>query len=342
MKHTSLLIAFAGLALATGLIGWFGFDRVVAATVSVGWGGFAVFLGCQLLLSCLLGLAWLVLVPRVRRYGLLTWARMVRDGAANCLPFAVPGGIVAGAQALTAAGISWPTALGSSLVDITAEFLGQIAFVALGLVMLLVRAPQSRLAWPIGLALVGAVAASAVFVYLQLGAGRIVRVLLARIAGDRLPGALERVEVLQAELAGLYGRTGLLALGVTVHFFGWIGTGIIGWAGYRLLGADIDLGAVLAIEAMLQVLLTAAFLVPGAVGVQEAGYASIGLVFGLAPELSLGLSLLRRARDLALGVPVLLIWQLTETRRLVRPSLDARSGAGHKGRFARGRIRCRC
>jgi hypothetical protein len=50
--------------------------------------------------------------------------------------------------------------------------------------------------------------------------------------------------------------------------------------------------------------------------VQEAGYAGLGSIFGVPPELSLGVSLVRRARDLAVGIPVLLIWQALEARRL--------------------------
>ena len=41
---------------------------------------------------------------------------------------------------------------------------------------------------------------------------------------------------------------------------------------------------------------------------QEAGYAGLGAIFGVPPELSLGVSIIRRARDLAVGVPILLLW----------------------------------
>jgi hypothetical protein len=34
------------------------------------------------------------------------------------------------------------------------------------------------------------------------------------------------------------------------------------------------------------------------------------------PELSLGVSLVRRARDVVVGVPILLLWQYLEVRRL--------------------------
>jgi hypothetical protein len=42
-------------------------------------------------------------------------------------------------------------------------------------------------------------------------------------------------------------------------------------------------------------------------------------LFGIPPEISLGVSLLRRARDIAIGIPVLLIWQWIEVRRLRYP-----------------------
>jgi glycosyltransferase 2 family protein len=318
LKQVSILLALAGLMLGTGVVGWFGFDRVGAATVSVGWRGFALLAACQVGLFGILGLAWRAIMPhRMATLRAITWGRMVRDAAANCLPFAMMGGIAAGARAVVPHGLGWPQAVGSSIVDVTAEFLGQIAFVAVGLIVLLVRAPGSELTLPLAIGLAAAVASGAAFVWLQLGAGRLFRALGGRIAGGRLAGATEHVERLHVELASLYSRSGRLAIGALLHLLGWFGTGIVAWIAYRLLGADIDLGAVLAIEALLQVLLTAAFLVPGSIGVQEAGYASIGAAFGLPPEISLGVSLLRRARDLALGIPILLIWQFAEARRAI-------------------------
>jgi hypothetical protein len=45
----------------------------------------------------------------------------------------------------------------------------------------------------------------------------------------------------------------------------------------------------------------AAFLVPGAVGVQEGGYILLGNILGIPGEIVLALSLIRRMRELALG-----------------------------------------
>ena len=332
MKQISILFALGGLALGTGVVGWFGFSRVAAAMLSVGWSGLIILAACQFVLFGILGLAWYAILPR--RSGLLwvmTWGRMVRDSAANCLPFTLMGGIAAGARSVASQGIGWPQAIGSSIVDVTAEFLGQIAFVALGLVLLVMRVPDSGLAVPLAIGLALAVAIGAAFVSLQLGAGRIFRALGGKIAADRFAGASRHVDRLQAELTGLYAHSGRLALGAAIHLLGWIGTGVVAWIAFRLLGADIGLGSVLALEALLQVLLTAAFLVPGGIGVQEAGYASIGAAFGLPPEISLGVSLLRRGRDLALGIPILLVWQITEARQAMRGPLAMRRAEKQQG-----------
>ena len=59
-------------------------------------------------------------------------------------------------------------------------------------------------------------------------------------------------------------------------------------------------------------------MVPQALGVQEGGYIMLGALFGLSAEAALALSLVRRARDLVIGLPILLVWQVVEGRRSLR------------------------
>jgi len=312
-----MALALAGLALGTLLIGWFGFGRVIAGMRRVGWEDFALIVSWQLLLFAVLGVGWDAIVPprEARRPWVLIWGRMVRDASANCLPFSQVGGFVFGARAVTLHGVSWSLATASTVVDVTAEFLAQLAFTAIGLAILLARAPNSSLAVPIEIGLGLAVAAGAILIWLQQGAAPLFARLGRRIAGRWFEDAQERVAVLQAELSLIYGHSVRLAIGFSVHLLGWIGTGVAGWITYRSLGVPIDLDDALAIEALLSAMAAVAFLVPVNAGVQEAGYAGLGALFGVPPELSLGVSLVRRARDLVVGVPILLIWQFLEVRR---------------------------
>jgi hypothetical protein len=66
-----------------------------------------------------------------------------------------------------------------------------------------------------------------------------------------------------------------------------------------------------------------ALAVPNAVGVQEGAYLVLGSLFGLAPETVLALSLLKRVRDLTLGLPALLAWQILEARRALLVPTEA-------------------
>ncbi|HEY3845930.1 MAG TPA: lysylphosphatidylglycerol synthase domain-containing protein [Acetobacteraceae bacterium] len=318
MRTLSFLLALIGLAVSIALVGWYGFGGVVAAVESAGWGGFAIVVAWQLALFCVLGLAWDAIIPARahRRLWVPIWGRMVRDASANCLPFSQVGGFVFGARAVTLHGFSWPLATASTVVDVTAEFLAQLAFTGIGLGILLARAPRSGLAVPVEVGLGLAVMACFAFVWLQQGAAELFARLGRRIAGRWFDNANDRMQVLQAEFSLIYGHALRLAIGFTMHLLGWLGTGLGGWIAYHVIGVPIDFDDALAIEALLSAAAALAFLVPVNAGVQEAGYAGLGAVFGVPPELSLGVSLIRRARDLTVGIPILLLWQVLEVRRL--------------------------
>ena len=71
------------------------------------------------------------------------------------------------------------------------------------------------------------------------------------------------------------------------------------------------------IESLAQAVRSAGFFIPASLGVQEGGYLLFGTLMGLSPEVALALSLVRRVRQLLVGVPALLAWQVYEGRRIV-------------------------
>ncbi len=312
----SLAAALAGLAAATVLIGWFGFHRVLAAALSVGWRGFAVLILWQGAVFTVLGLAWWTLLPHRPAVRVLVGARMVRDAAANCLPLSAVGGFVFGARAANLGGLAWPMASASTLADVTSEFLTQIVFAAGGLALLIADRPGSPFAFPfaigIGLGMLAAVA----FLALQRGTARLALRLAQRPGSARLTGLAARIALMQRELEQIYSRIPRFGAASVLHLAGWITNGVGGWFIMRFIGATIGLPAALAIEGLLQAALTSAFAVPGLVGVQELAYVGLGGLFGLAPDAAIAVSLVRRARDIALGVPILFVWQIIEARRL--------------------------
>ena len=201
--------------------------------------------------------------------------------------------------------------------------------------MLAAKAPHSDLLLPAAAGIALAVLAAAGFIATQRGAGSLFRALAARVGGERFGPATRRVDRVQAALEAIYAAPGRVLAGLrAAPAETWLGTAIGTWLAYRLMAMPIDLPTAIAIEALLHVALAIGFLVPGTVGVQEAAFAGIGGIFGLPAEASLAVSLLSRARDLVLGVPILLAWQAIEARRLaaareVKAALEAPPRPGY-------------
>ena len=328
MKTVSILLAVLGLLLITAFTGWLGAGAVLGAVLSVGAGGFVALVAAQLATDVLLACAWSVACPGIGLPRLLG-ARLVREGATTCLPFSQLGGILIAMRATcfpaTArrGAVGWPEASAANVIDVTVEVCGQILFVLLGLLFLLDRKPDSSLAGPVTLGMVLMVGAMAAFVWMQRSASGLFRrgiAGLGRHVAGQWQGALQDgIDTLQARLDRFYARPGRLAVACLLHLGAWIAAAGWVWLGYRLLGAPVGFGDAMAIEGVASGVLSVSFLVPAALGVQEAAYVALGSLFGLDPHLSFGLSLLRRGRDLAIGVPSLLFWQAVELRRL-RPA----------------------
>ncbi len=71
------------------------------------------------------------------------------------------------------------------------------------------------------------------------------------------------------------------------------------------------------LESLILAVRASAFFVPGALGVQEGAFVLLGAVIGLSPEVALALSLIKRFRELVIGVPALLVWQFAEGRQML-------------------------
>ena len=68
------------------------------------------------------------------------------------------------------------------------------------------------------------------------------------------------------------------------------------------------------IEALIQAVSSAAFIVPGALGVQEAAFVVIGAMLGIDATTALALATARRLRDVVIFFPGLIAWQWAEMR----------------------------
>jgi putative membrane protein len=322
MKRGTLAALLAGIALSAALIIWSGADLVVSAVLTAGAAGLLAIVLFNALPIAICGVAWRSLLePAPRGSGLLMiWARFLRSSVSELVPI---GGELLAIRAMALNGIGTSTAGAVTVVDLTLEFLSQLAFTALGLVLLVLDGRDDALA-------LGSIAGLGVALLMALA------FLLAQRGGlfhwlERLPhwvaahapwAKLPELVGLHGEVQAIYRRPRALIGGFLWHCLGWVAGAGEAWLALWLLDAPIGLGEVLILESLAFALRSAAFAVPAGVGVQEGGYVALGAVFGLGPEIGLALSLLKRAREVLLAVPALLAWKLVELRAWRQRALE--------------------
>ena len=314
------LAALLGVGLAIAVVGWFGLGQVLSALGAIGWGGFALFVLYSVACFPITGAAWWSLAAGepLRRLWTFTFGRLLRESASDILPFSAVGGVVIGARGLILRGVAPERAYGALAVDLVTEIVAQIAFMGLGLALLSAHLSGGREAGVFEFCFAVAIGV-AVFIIASLVVGqRRGFKLLDRLAERFVPAASGQVQNVGEVVDALHHSPWRLVASTVLHGGGWGASALGSWIALRLMGVSISIPAVIAIESLLSAIKSAAFVVPNAVGVQEAAYALIGQVFGLSGEMGVALSLLRRAKDLVIGAPTLLIWQVLEGRSLLR------------------------
>jgi putative membrane protein len=317
MKALPVLAALVGLAAIAALVAYFGAGAVMRSLAAVGWTGFAAVCAIHLVMIVLMGLAWHALLPHTSAR-MLIWARLVRDAGSEVLPLSQVGGYVLGTRALAIAGVPGTAAAAGTIVDVTLEFVAQLAYTALALGWLVRLRPDAAVALPVAIGLTLAALAATAFVVVQRHGVRFFdrcARLLGRGWADRTAAG---AAALHAALDAIYRRRRGLWRSVLLHFVCWVASAAEPWVALRLAGVPLAFGAVMVIESLLYATRSVAFAIPNAVGVQEAAYVVLGASFGLSPEMALALSLVKRARDLAIGLPALGVWQVLEGGRLWR------------------------
>lgn len=320
MRHCVCIGLVAGLGLLTALVAHYGAGTIVHAVATVGWRGFAIVVALHLGLIVWLGLSWWLLgIGRPDATpGAFVWGRMIREAGSEALPFSQIGGFVLGARAATLAGVGASFAAASTVMDVTVEMIGQLGYTLLGLGLLAWLRPESALLMPVVIGLLVMTLLAAAFVALQARGIELVETFLGRLAQAFLGTKRGDERGVRAEIVALHRRPLILAGGTFAHLAGWISNGLEAWVTLHLMGVPIGLAETLIIDSMLYGLRSAAFFVPNAIGVQEGGYVMLGGMFGLPPDMAMALSLIRRGRDLVIGVPSLFAWQLAEGRRAWR------------------------
>ncbi|MGB0684210.1 MAG: flippase-like domain-containing protein [Magnetovibrionaceae bacterium] len=319
IKPFLIATGLAGVAGFTGVVAWVGAGEIWQALSQAG-PGILLVAAFHLIPLGLDALSWWALLKHHDQRSAL-WAlklRWIGQSVNGLLPAAQVGGDVLRVRLSIADGVKASLATASVVADLTLAVLTQAVYSALGVLALLALGLSlgDGLLGPLALGLVLFASVGGLFIALQNAD------LLAKVArfAEALLGSKKdwsaKAEAVDQSLKTIYADRNALAEALLWRMGGWItGTGEV-WIGLWLLDHPISLGEAFMIEALIQAVRSAAFIIPGALGIQEIALVVLGGTAGIGPETALALSLIKRARELLVGLPGLLTWQVWEARRL--------------------------
>jgi len=318
MKLGLIAIALGGGALIA-LVAWFGGQAIGADVLEAGW-AIPATLALHLVQLYLSAIAWRIAVgrrmPRMLVYFRLRW---IREAVNSLLPVAQMGGNLVGIRMLAQRGVPGSVAGAGTTLDLTIEALTQFAWTMIGIAVL--AAISSDTSWrpwveggviTMGIGLAGFVAAQrAGLMRLIEGMARQLQRVFPKLSVDALRG-------LHAELMRLQADRRKLAQAFAVHLTAWcLGTFEV-WLALTAMQVPVSFAEAVAIESLGMAARSAGFVVPGALGVQETGFILVCSLFQIPADTAIALSMVKRVRELTVGLPGLVAWQWSEGKRLVR------------------------
>ncbi|ALE58310.1 lysylphosphatidylglycerol synthase domain-containing protein [Paraburkholderia sp. SIMBA_055] len=326
MTRAALILLSIGTALFVGLLAWQGFGSVASTLLAAGW-GLALVAAFHVVPLALDAVAISVLLPRGRERAPhpqqhlavrdALFARWIGESVNSLLPAGQIGGPVVMVRQLSQRGMRMRDAAAAITVSTTAQALAQIIFALFGLLTFGAYAAHGALhdlqtaTW-IATAVLGGMIVG--FYYAQRRGlfGRLLGV-LSKVFGKRdWSGLMNRAEAVDAAVQAMYRERGRVAASFALSLAGWIVGTVEVWLALRFLGHPVDWVDALLLESLGQAIRGAAFMIPGSLGVQEGGYLLLAPLVGLPPDAALALSLTKRAREILLGLPGLLVLHFSE------------------------------
>jgi putative membrane protein len=321
VKRVIYIAFLAGLALFIVLSAYQGITQAIFAVVMAGWSLLAV-IAFHLVPMTADALGWYVLLNRSYRprFRTIFWARWIGESVDTLLPVAQVGGELVKARLLIHRQVPGTEAGASVVVNLTVAVITQVIFTLLGLTLLTFSLSEYKVAQRILIGTAMSALSILSFYWLQQRGlfGWLARRFENLSGGKKWLALAGGADALDTSIVRLYNQRWQMLRSFFWMLFGWLlGTGEV-WLALYFLGHSVSWIEALIIESLAQAAKGAAFLVPGALGVLEGGYIVLGHLIGLPSSISLALALTRRIRELCLGIPGLLIWQLVEGKRLWR------------------------
>ena len=315
---TGILIGLTGLAF---LMAWQGFTTIADRLADAHWAIFlvAVFALPELLLGTA-GWRYLFAPNKAPRYWNALVAMWMGSSVNLLLPVATIGGDLVKARQLIRYSVAGADAVASVVLDKTVHLISILLWTLIGLGALISINPSPRLIMAVIIGWVVFALGLAGFIVVQrAGAfGWFAHLAVNAAKRDRLQTWVEGATNVDARIREVYQRpkailkSSALTLGARMVMTGEV------WLAAHLMGYPIGLDESIMLKSLSIALRSAAFVVPGGLGIQEGSFIVLGAIAGLPADLMLSVSLATRLRELVASVPGLLAWQYAESRMVWR------------------------
>ncbi|NTZ04522.1 lysylphosphatidylglycerol synthase domain-containing protein [Burkholderia metallica] len=337
LRHVGRAAALGGLALAVWLL-WREHPLDILHRLQTAGAGLLVAALAHILPMLANAWDWRMLIRGPRRPSFMTMLKLVwiRESINGLLPVARIGGEIVSFGLLRQAGVRPATAVASLVADMQLTLISQLIFAlaAIGYVLAHVSSDAARVAANLAIGMAALVPVLLLFALVQHARPfeRAMHV-LNRVTSGKVVALVGESARTDQSIRMIWRRTGVVVryLGIwqTLQFAGYA---LEIWLALYFLGADPTFAQALAIEALIQLVSSIAFMMPGGLGVQEGGFVLIGGLLGFDPPTCLALAGARRVRDLLFYLPGLLAWQ--HAAGTARPPSGAKRASAPVGESA--------
>jgi putative membrane protein len=342
MKRLTILGVIAGLALLVALVVWQGWRDVLRVFEHAGW-PLLLLVPARIVTLAMDTWAWRILLepllapqpgaggktaaskPPRAGLGFLLWVALVREAVNRLLPAAGIGGEVAGVRLARTRIPDTAGVTASVIVEVLLTIGVLYLFCGLGVVLMARIAGGADQVWVIAASLLLSLPLPALAWWLLRGGQAFQRLerfalrafgektLAAIFSNGAIDGSMQGA-ALDSAIGRLMQQRARLLRALAWQLLSYVLGSFETWYALRLLGHPVDAETAIAIEALSQAVRHAGFMVPAGLGVQEAAVLLFGMLAGVGGEVALSLALVKRMREIVLGIPALLSWQWFEAR----------------------------
>jgi putative membrane protein len=307
-----------GIILVILLVGWQGVASIVDRLSGAGWGIMlvALFIPPDLILRAT-SFHLLFAPGRAPRFSDTVFAMWIGSSVNFLLPVATVGGEFVKARILTLRSVLAVDAVASVVLDKTVQAMSVLLWALIGIAIFAVVAPPDEplvIAAFVGVVLMAFGIAGFVLVQYAGAFGKFARPAAKMLSNEKWQSLIERAADLDVAIRDIYHRPVAIIASTCLRLAKRAVMAGEVWLVAWFVGYPIGLAEAVMLNSLAVALRSAAFAIPGGLGVQEGGYVMFGALVGLPPDVMLAISLATRLGEFIEGLPGLLAWQFAEGR----------------------------